>query len=63
MEGAMKTSEKMLELLKRINSEYMKAIELGEDDYHILNSYISVLSNFTMKYLEFKRKENKEIER
>ena len=58
----MKPSKKMLELLKKVTSDYMKAIETGEEDYVILNAYMSILSTITMKYLEYKRNENKEME-
>lgn len=52
----MKPSNKMLELLKKANSEYVNAIETGEDDYIVLNAYMSILNTLTMKYLEYKRK-------
>ena len=52
----MKPSKKMLILLKQITSEYMKAIETGEEDYVVLNAYMSILATITKKYLEYKRK-------
>ena len=52
----MKPSDKMLIWLKQVTSEYMKAIEIGEDDYVVLNAYMSILNTLTKKYLEYKRK-------
>ena len=52
----MKPSEKMLELLKKVTSDYMKAIETGEEDYVILNAYMSIMNTISMEYLKYKRK-------